>query len=91
VDKFKAVIAFARAAFSAEFLSPPGILNALWMFTAFVLVSAFGIIDGYQALVRTVKEDYESGMPSFIWMLLTYGGLSFVCIVIVGLFTRPRQ
>jgi hypothetical protein len=69
-------------------MTPAGVLNALWMFMTFLLVSAIGLADLYQAAVRTVNDEYESGLPSFIWVLLVYGGLNLACVVTVGLLTR---
>ena len=87
LDKVNAVINFAREAVRAEVMTPTGILNAIWILVVLVLVSVVGLADLYQVVVRTWITDYESGLPSFLWMLLTAGGLTLACIVIVGLFT----
>jgi hypothetical protein len=91
VSKLKEVTSFARAAFKAEFMTPAGVLNALWMFMTFVLVSGAALGGLYQEIVRATRGEYESGPPAFIWLLVVYGFLSFVCIGIVGFLTRPRD
>jgi uncharacterized membrane protein len=65
-------------------MTPAGVVNALLVLLSFLLVSAMGILDLWQVLWRTVKPHYESGMPSFPWILLEFAGIGLACVVILG-------
>jgi hypothetical protein len=89
VSRLQLILGFAREAFRAEFMTPAGVVNVILVFLCFVLVSAMGLGDVWQVLVRTVKADYVSGMPAFQWLLLEFALIGLACVFIVGLLTRP--
>jgi flagellar biosynthesis protein FlhB len=91
MNRLRLILDFAREAFRAEFMTPAGVINVILVFLCFVLVSAMGLGDAWQILVRTVKADYESGMPAFAWLLLEFALIGLACVLIVGLLTRPPR
>lgn len=88
MSHLKAVASFAKQALKSEFMTPAGVVNAIFVFAAFVLVLAAGLGDLVQPIVRTWNSTYESGGASIYWLLLEYGLLSLACVLILGFLRR---
>lgn len=91
IKDFEAVVGFAKRALNAEMTTDPGRLNMATILGSLLLIAGGSLLDAWQALVRTVRPEYESGMPSidFLLALFLIGGL--ICVAIVGYFSSKQD
>lgn len=88
-DKIRGAGHLMRIALKAEGLTPGGRLNLAGMTLVFVLTVGSGVLDVVQAVVRIWDPNYTTGLPSFLWVLATFGALLMVCVLIIVLL-EPR-
>lgn len=92
MDHGKQVIEFVRTIIDAEWMTPPGVVNLVGVFTTFLIVLAAGLGDLAQIIVRTWNDDYETGLPSIFWFigihLLVFVGCTLLMALLYG---RWRQ
>jgi len=59
-------------------------VNALGLTALFLLVAGGGLIFGLmQAAIRIVKEDYTTGFPSALSLVIAYGLLLLGCVLML--------
>jgi hypothetical protein len=87
---------FATALLKAEGNHWAGRTNLLGTVAVFLLVYVPGLIfDAIQIVVRIWNEDYETGWPSVLSVVRTFGFLLIACVLVLALAevlqTRARR
>ena len=85
MDAVKVGLAAFRDALKAEGTTSAGRVNFLGTFLAFVLIAAAGLLDVWQAIVRTWNDHYTAGAPSLLTLLVVFGVIFLACTLILAL------
>jgi hypothetical protein len=89
LDDSKALVSFAKKALKAEMATDAGRVNRITILGAFLFVTAGSILNALQAGVRIFRDDYQGGLPSTEFLLITFIFGSLICVAMVGYFSPP--
>lgn len=90
-DQLAAALAFAREVLRAEGLTAAGRVNLITVFGALIVTIGAGLLDVWQALVRTWNSDYETGLPPVLTLFVLFLVAGFLCVVVLALVPPDRH
>ncbi len=79
----------ARLILDAERLTPAGRLNP-GTCIAFMVVLGAGLVDVFQAIVRTWRPEYTRGLPSVVALLGVFAGM-FCSVLLIVVRLGPHR
>lgn len=81
----KEFFGLARDVIRAEGGTTAGRVNAFGLAAVFLLVAGGGLLFGLlEAIIRIAKEDYTTGFPSALSIVIAYGLLLLGCVLILA-------